>query len=1530
MHTHTSSALRRLVVPIFAVAVSMALLATACSSTSKGDRAASGVAADPTELAALSSVSGSGPIAPVFTGSVVTPSTWVSTSLAPTLSVPDGSGAWTFTVDDLTEGKSGWGPKEFRSSGNSTQLTVGDGLLQGRVYSWQATDGKRTVGGTFEVDQQLRNVQESDTAGGIAVSLASGEASLSWSSHSVKSISGDIGVGLRFQGSNVAEAGVPAGWDLQVASSSDYSHIVVRADGSIGLVASNGVTTNYQKRGAELVPVRLAGGQLNTDGLAPVVVLNGDGSYTVTSKTTSAVFAAENGSDVANLVSLSSGDRPVLGQKWSGGLLREVSDPVSKRAVKLNYGGGSCPGVGAGFVAAPKDMLCQVVFWDGTTTSFGYVNGVAGQPTIGRFIDLPEAKGNGAQVTDLAYDGAGRVARIRSPFVAQVAASGLIAADDAQFQIAATYDSSGRVATLTSVAASAGATRCVRTYTYESVESTSTADSCTGTTVGRVRFDPSTFFSQQVTNAEGQTATYDWDLASGQLLRKVTFDGLVTQYIYESGRLTETLGPTKGSLGTAQKSVREYDETFDVSPDGTAMKGLDVTYWPSPTDRTKGEKQELGPRIDGRLAPGLLVNYASSPAGNNGGWSALMTGQVLIDTAGTYSFRANSAGSQLRVNNVACADGGCAAMDLPKGLAQIRIDVSSTSSSASLDIEWSGPDSGGSAQAIPSDRLRPQYGLVTTTKVVDPTARNANTENISTSTYVEPAKGLLDTRSNQAGARTSLTYEATGSGWDRQLTSNIGGSIYRTEYWGDAENAKAACPGAKSANQGGAARRVITPGPDGGDGPAAEQWFDAGGRTVASSSSSGATSCFTWDSGLRVTTVQTLGMGGVRNLTKNFAVNGDPRVVSVTQTVGDETWTETTMVDLLGRAVRSVDRYGIVTVTAYDSPAGGVSSVTTSGEGIAPSIESYTYDAVGRLQAITVDGRPAAAMTFNGDGSTNTIIYGNGKVVTFGYDDRNTATSATWSGAGGAYANSLTTSAAGNVSSQTITADGRTSVFSYTHDAANHLSAASVSAGLIDASRSWNWTFDGHGNRMSQTTTVEGVAPASYTYAYDAADRLVTTTDPTAAAGITYDEFGSATKVGADTFTYDAAANLITATDGVTTVEYARDVTGSVTAKTITDAKGTSIQRYAAGGIVLDATKRPIARQTSLPGGVTHTTWFDGSTAPRWQFMNLDGNAFFMTDDAGARVGTVQVFDPYGQPLTVVDTPLPGVPNTQWQGGTGADTTTLGTSVVLLGSRVYVPALGRFMQLDPTVGGSTNGYDYANQDPVNLADPSGQAFLDWLPTIIVGIASAIASILAPPASGFFVGLAVGAIIGAAAYAATYGLEVAFNLDTKFSVLQLGISILTGGVLGGLGGRLQWVAARNAQVLGYSKKTIGTFARFRSFKDLQTAAAYSDDFLQGTTRTFTASGGRNVTAVAKYNFSATEDGMTVLGRVRNRFGTTPQIKSIDDWVNAEIRMQQGYAKSSEFLKQVSKRQEDNPFVMSYTRKKLPGLGIIPEE
>ncbi len=1431
--------IRRHLLPVVAALVATALLATACSGAPDEGRRAGAASGNPVDLPALPAGSGAGERVPQWFRAELTPSSWVSTSLTPALVVPGGTGAWTFRLSDLSDGTSVFGTRTYAESGASTRIP--SGLLEdGGTYVWTAeSPGQQPVGGSFTVDVQMLDAQEVDSFGGVDVLLSSGEAAYDWSSHTMQSLGGAVGVSLRFQASNEPSPGVPSGWKMLTSSGSPYVSVETRADGSVGLISRNGQVSSYRKgAGAAWNPVRMGGDGLDTTGLAPVLIANADGSWSVTSKASTARFVDDNGDGTANLTDISADGAPMLQQQWADGLLRRITDPVSGRSVELVYGGGSCPGAAPGFVAAPAGMVCQVKFWDGSTSAFSYVNLPDGSVSIGRLTDVPEAGADGALVSDVAYDAAGRIARTRTPLVAVAAASSIVAADDQRFWTEVSYRPDGRVAAVTGAAPSVGGVRC--THTHDSDGTLSVVDdSCLGRRLTSVTFDGTTFFPLTVTDVLERSTRYTWDLATGNLLSTVDATDRVSVNVYAEGQLVQSRGPSR-DLGTAQVTVREYDESYATSSEGEPMRGLDVVYWPSATERGADAVQELGPNRDGALANSLTVNWAASPAGNrSGGWSGVMSGSLAISTPGTYSFASGNTTARLRVANFACEGDGCRAVELSAGAVPIRIEIESASQEASMDLTWSGPDTGGVSQSIPTSRLRPAYGFATETRIVDETAVRANRENISRTDYAEPARGLVTGRVNGAGSVSSILYE--GSGWNRPTASVLpAGNRVTQTWWGDRESATAPCPGAKAAVQAGAMKQTVTPGPDGGEGPSAQQWYTASGAVAATRLAGGATSCLTYDRAGRVVRAETLGLGETSVIEISYAVDGNPLVSTVTQTQGEETTTSTVEVDLAGREVRSVDRNGIVTLTTFDPRTGAAATVTSTPPGGAPAVISYTYDEFGRPVTTSLDGRIMSTIGYGEFGLARTITYGNGAVTTVTSDAQDRAIAATTTVGGRTYASSRVVSAAGVTSSTTLTADGRSSTFDHTHDANGRLSAVSLSAGLVPESRSWAYDYDANSNRTAQSVTIGGTTQR-FTYGYDSADRLVSTTDPAASAGLTYDERGNALTVGPDTFTYDAANLLASATDGTTTVTWQRSADGSVIGKTTTDGSGSTTIRYGADGFVLDEQGRATTQILALPGGVQVTRPAGRVDGVSWRFTTLAGDDFFTVDDAGAQIGSVSMYTPFGEQLLGAAGEDASVPDLGWRATEGNETVGLRTPVVAMGQRVYVPALGRFIQVDPVVGGSANGYDYVNQDPTSSADPSGradQSWTDWLGMAVVAVAAVAASLLVPVGKGPFVAMAVGAAAGLVAGAINFGVQFAIGGDTMLASISVAVGILAGVAAGGISNKAKMArAARQQAAAERSQATAASRAiaaaeqsEAERLAAAKSAPSWMDDFL----------------------------------------------------------------------------------------------------
>jgi RHS repeat-associated protein len=86
-----------------------------------------------------------------------------------------------------------------------------------------------------------------------------------------------------------------------------------------------------------------------------------------------------------------------------------------------------------------------------------------------------------------------------------------------------------------------------------------------------------------------------------------------------------------------------------------------------------------------------------------------------------------------------------------------------------------------------------------------------------------------------------------------------------------------------------------------------------------------------------------------------------------------------------------------------------------------------------------------------------------------------------------------------------------------------------------------------------------------------------------------------------------------------------------------------------------------------------------------------------------------------------------------WLGAMERRTMFADSGVISMGVRAYVPGLGRFTSPDPIPGGSANAYDYANQDPVNLTDPTGCGTLEkiyWCAAVCAGANCSLAKIRA--------------------------------------------------------------------------------------------------------------------------------------------------------------------------------------------------------
>lgn len=244
----------------------------------------------------------------------------------------------------------------------------------------------------------------------------------------------------------------------------------------------------------------------------------------------------------------------------------------------------------------------------------------------------------------------------------------------------------------------------------------------------------------------------------------------------------------------------------------------------------------------------------------------------------------------------------------------------------------------------------------------------------------------------------------------------------------------------------------------------------------------------------------------------------------------------------------------------------------------------------------------------------------------------------------------------------------------------------------------------------------------NYSYTYDKVGNRLTSNEAGVASAYTTNNDNQLTAKGTRTFTYDNLGNRITDAGKTLSFDFnsllkSYAVPGSTTVSYVYDAAGNRIEKNVSGGSnyqYVNDTSRRLAR-TLVTKNVTSSTsnyyvyagslLSQGDTAAANRQYYLDdgmGNVRYTTSSTGATLQTF-TYDAYGN--TVL--------------GTGSD---MGyreqakdqeDGLIYLRARYYDATTGTFTSHDPISGTLTNaqtqnGYNYANDNPINMFDPSGQ------------------------------------------------------------------------------------------------------------------------------------------------------------------------------------------------------------------------------
>lgn len=662
-----------------------------------------------------------------------------------------------------------------------------------------------------------------------------------------------------------------------------------------------------------------------------------------------------------------------------------------------------------------------------------------------------------------------------------------------------------------------------------------------------------------------------------------------------------------------------------------------------------------------------------------------------------------------------------------------------------------------------SNFLKPGYNLATSTTAYDSVLGNT----VSETEYSDPTYGLIDkTIVDPTGLnlQNEATYEIPGSGFLRQTNRTTpGGSEYSYHYYGATEAIDNPCTIANDpVSQAGRAKGKTEPDPDGTGSQTArttETVYNASGDVVATRFNNDPWTCITYDTrGRQVESVQpTINGRAGRTVTNSYVVDGNPLR---DRTVDSVAGTSERTVDLLGRVVASEDVWGNEYSAIYDNFGNILEKTGPLGS------EEFTYDSLYRLTDYSLDDTVIATVTYDSYGRVNTVTYPEAKdgasdplqLTQVKRDSLQRSDGVTYETSDGKiYDEDLVLSQLGKVVGVNQQYDGQTLESEFEYDSAGRLTLAEVGetgfnygygapdSTTCSANSANNANSNKNSNRTSYTVTnlTTSLVVTNDTLCYDFADKLTLSTD-TNIGTPTYDDHGNTVSFSGNgtamEFEYDASDYNVAVEQGTKRTEYMKTSDGAVLRKKEFDSSAlTALYRYVAGGSILqtcsltdDSDCTTVDKYLGLPGNVTLTLSPSNPDTDKqtvYSLKSYHGDTVLTLTGEGKTSSTNNTllgYGPFGEPLiagtlgATTETALNSSDATQgWAAHPNRkQDSRYSTTFVQMGARVYVPSLGRFLQVDPVEAGTENAYTYVT-DPINSNDYSGKiVWFAFIPIII--------------------------------------------------------------------------------------------------------------------------------------------------------------------------------------------------------------------